>query len=140
MEMSALNLESGTVAVKGEVFAVNNREIQKRRAYVLSFDMTDYTGSVRVNKFFDKSEDAAVLSKIKPGQTLVVRGRVTYNKFDNDMVLRALTPSWPRSRSCARTAPRKRVELHFHTRYSTLDALTDPPRPWNAPPPGATQP
>mgnify|MGYP000635900358 FL=1 len=87
VEMSALNLESGTVAVKGEVFAVNNREIQKRGAYVLSFDMTDYTGSVRVNKFFDKSEDAAVLSKIKPGQTLVVRGRVTYNKFDNDMVL-----------------------------------------------------
>ena len=86
-EMSALNLESGTVTVKGEVFAVNNREIQKRGASVLSFDMTDYTGSIRVNKFFDKSEDAAVLGKIKPGQTLVVRGKITYNKFDNDMVL-----------------------------------------------------
>ena len=45
VEMSALNLESGTVAVKGEVFAVNNREIQKRGAYVLSFDMTDYTAA-----------------------------------------------------------------------------------------------
>ena len=126
VEMSALNLESGTVAVKGEVFAVNNREIQKRGAYVLSFDMTDYTGSVRVNKFFDKSEDAAVLSKIKPGQTLVVRGRVTYNKFDNDMVLEPYTIMASKPELRPDGAKEKRVELHFHTRYSTLDALTDP--------------
>ena len=126
VEMSALNLESGTVAVKGEVFAVNNREIQKRGAYVLSFDMTDYTGSVRVNKFFDKSEDAAVLSKIKPGQTLIVRGRVTYNKFDNDMVLEPYTIMASKPELRPDGAKEKRVELHFHTRYSTLDALTDP--------------
>src|SRR5699024_11135814 len=87
VEMSTLNLESGTVVVKGEAFAVNNREIQKRGASVLSFDMTDYTGSVRINKFFDKSEDDAVLGKIKTGATLIVRGRTTYNKFDNDMVI-----------------------------------------------------
>lgn len=31
VEMSALNLESGTVAVKGEVFAVNNRRDTKAR-------------------------------------------------------------------------------------------------------------
>ena len=126
VEMSALNLESGTVAVKGEVFAVNNREIQKRGAYVLSFDMTDYIGSVRVNKFFDKSEDAAVLSKIKPGQTLIVRGRVTYNKFDNDMVLEPYTIMASKPELRPDGAKEKRVELHFHTRYSTLDALTDP--------------
>ena len=114
VEMSALNLESGTVAVKGEVFAVNNREIQKRGAYVLSFDMTDYTGSVRVNKFFDKSEDAAVLSKIKPGQTLVVRGRVTYNKFDNDMVLEPYTIMASKPELRPDGAKEKRVELHFH--------------------------
>ena len=124
-EMSALNLESGTVTVKGEVFAVNNREIQKRGASVLSFDITDYTGSIRINKFFDKTEDAAVLGKIKPGQTLIVRGRVTYNKFDNDMVLEPYSIILGEAELRPDSAKEKRVELHLHTRYSTLDALTD---------------
>ena len=126
VEMSTLNLESGTVVVKGEVFAVNNREIQKRGASVLSFDMTDYTGSVRINKFFDKSEDAAVLGKIKTGATLIVRGRSTYNKLDNVMVSEPYSIIESVAELRPDTAEEKRVELHFHTRYSTLDALTDP--------------
>ena len=93
-DMGELTLESGTVTVRGEVFAVNNREIQKRGATVICFDMTDYTGSVRVSKFFDATADAAALSAlkgIKAGQYLTVRGRVTFNKFDNDMVLEPLS-------------------------------------------------
>ena len=77
VEMSSLTLESGTVVIRGEVFAVNNREIQKRGATVICFDMTDYTGSVRVSKFFDATTDAASLvslKSIKPGQYLTVRG------------------------------------------------------------------
>ena len=76
-DMGELTLESGTVTVRGEVFAVNNREIQKRGATVICFDMTDYTGSVRVSKFFDATADAAALSAlkgIKAGQYLTVRG------------------------------------------------------------------
>ena len=124
-EMGSLNLESGAVTVKGEVFAVNNREIQKRGASVLCFDMTDHTGSIRVSKFFDKSEDAAVLGKVKAGQTLIVRGRVTYNKFDNDMALEPYSIILGEAEVRPDEAKEKRVELHLHTRYSTLDALTD---------------
>ena len=35
--MSELNLESGSVIVRGEVFEVDSREIQKRKVWVLSF-------------------------------------------------------------------------------------------------------
>ena len=128
-DMGELTLESGTVTVRGEVFAVNNREIQKRGATVICFDMTDYTGSVRVSKFFDATADAAALSAlkgIKAGQYLTVRGRVTFNKFDNDMVLEPLSVQLGKFTPRPDTAEEKRVELHFHTRYSTLDALCDP--------------
>ena len=125
-EMRELTLESGNVTVRGEVFAVNNREIQRRGAAVLSFDMTDYTGSVRVSKFFDRGTDASVLQKIKAGQYLTVRGRVTYNKFDNDMALEPASIVLGRAQPRPDTAEEKRVELHLHTRYSTLDALCDP--------------
>ena len=91
-----------------------------------SFDMTDYTGSVRVSKFFDRGTDASVLQKIKAGQYLTVRGRVTYNKFDNDMALEPASIVLGRAQPRPDTAEEKRVELHLHTRYSTLDALCDP--------------
>ena len=49
--MSTLELDMGTVIVKGDVFAVDHRELKKRGAWVVCFDVTDYTGSVRVSKF-----------------------------------------------------------------------------------------
>lgn len=50
--MSDLELDMGMVVVEGDVFAVDHRELKKRGAWVVAFDMTDYTGSIRVNKFF----------------------------------------------------------------------------------------
>ena len=127
VDMSSVNLESGMVTVRGDVFAVNNREIQKRGANILSFDMTDYTGSVRVSKFIDRGEDASVTKKIKSGQCLLVRGRVNFDKYYNDMVIEPyyiMTGEMPARPDTAEGE--KRVELHLHTRYSTLDALPDP--------------
>ena len=42
--MSTLELDMGTVIVKGDVFAVDHRELKKRGAWVVCFDVTDYTG------------------------------------------------------------------------------------------------
>ena len=54
--MGSLELDMGTVVVEGDVFAVDHRELKKRGAWVVCFDMTDYTGSVRVSKFFPGDE------------------------------------------------------------------------------------
>ena len=52
LPMRTLELDMGTVTVRGDVFSVDHRELKKRGAWVVSFDLTDYTGSVRVSKFF----------------------------------------------------------------------------------------
>ena len=126
-DMSTVTLESGYVTVKGEIFAVNNREIQKRGANILSFDITDYTGSVRVSKFIGRGEDASITGKVKNGMCVTVRGKVDFDKFYNDMVIDPVTIAV--SNMDVRPDGHegdKRVELHLHTRYSTLDALPDP--------------
>ena len=124
--MSEVTLESGNVTISGKVFAVNNREIQRRGASILSFDMTDNSSSVRVTKFYDRGENADTLKKIKVGQYLTVRGRVTFNKFDNCMVLEPQTIILGEQELRPDKSEKKRVELHLHTRYSALDALADP--------------
>ena len=41
------------VIVEGEVFAVDHRELKKRNAWVINFDITDYHSSVRINQFME---------------------------------------------------------------------------------------
>lgn len=125
-EMKALTPDSGSVTVAGEVFAVSNREIQRRGAAVLCFDMTDYTGSVRVSKFIGSGEDRSLLDKIREGQFLTVHGNITFNKFDDDMTLDPKSIMQGAAEIRPDNAEKKRVELHMHTRYSALDALSDP--------------
>lgn len=125
-EMKALTPDSGTVTVAGEVFSVQNREIQRRGAAVLCFDMTDYEGSVRVSKFIAAGEDRSLLDKIKEGQFLTVRGAVTFNKYDDDITIDPKSIVLGKAEVRPDNAEKKRVELHMHTRSSALDALSDP--------------
>lgn len=42
--MSTVELDSGRVVVEGKVIAINHKELTKSKAWVINFDMTDYTG------------------------------------------------------------------------------------------------
>ena len=124
--MSSLTLESGRVTVEGDVFAVSSRALQKRGGAVLSFDMTDRTNSIRVSRYLRSEDDQSILDKIKEGDHLTVQGEISYSKFDDDMVLDPRNIVKGKKTVRPDNAPEKRVELHMHTRFSALDALTDP--------------
>ncbi|MGI5935909.1 MAG: PolC-type DNA polymerase III [Oscillospiraceae bacterium] len=124
--MRDITLESGSVIVQGEVFSVDSREIQKRAAAVLSFDITDYTGSIRVSKYIRGDEDKSIIDKIKKGMYLTVQCMVAYNRYDEDISLEPKNIVLSQKPQRQDVAERKRVELHLHTRYSALEALCDP--------------
>ena len=123
--MDHINLDSGRVTVTGRVFAVTSREVRSG-ALVLCFDMTDGTGSVRVSKFITDDNMKTAAQTVKSGMYVTVSGTVTFNRFDGDLVID------PKAISTAQAPePRmdkyedKRVELHLHTKMSTMDAVTD---------------
>ena len=124
--MNTLSLETGRTAVEGDVFAVSSRELAKAGSAVLSFDITDRTNSVRVSKFLRSDDDKSVITGISEGDHLIVYGDITWSKYDDDMVLEP--KGIAKSKRTVRTddAEEKRVELHMHTRFSALDALTEP--------------
>ncbi len=124
--MKELNLDMGSVVLEGQVFAVDHRELKKRNAWVISFDMTDNTGSVRVKRFLEANEAKPILDFVAPGKVLRVQGRLVIDKFDNEMVLTpySMMPGhMPRRADLAQGE--KRVELHLHTIMSNMDALTN---------------
>ncbi len=125
VKMDTLTLESGRVTVEGDVVAVSSRTTKKGGA-VLAFDLTDRTSTIRISHFLRQEEDRSIVDKINPNDHLTVQGEITYNKFEDDMVLDPRNIVKGKRYIRPDEAPEKRVELHLHTRFSALDALTDP--------------
>ena len=123
--MNTLTLDMGSVIVEGSVFAVEHKELKKRNAWVVNFDMTDNNGSIRINRFMEANEAKPILDAVKVGSVLRVQGKLMVNNFDNEMILKpfAITTGTMEKRK-DRAEGMKRVELHLHTSMSNMDALT----------------
>ena len=122
--MRELELDMGTVVVEGDVFAIDNKELKKRGAWSVAFDLTDYTGAIRVSKFCPGDEGKPIVDGIKKGLHVKVQGRLNMNRYYGDMVLEPTAITLADRRMREDEAEEKRVELHLHTTMSAMDALT----------------
>ena len=78
--MKELTLDMGSVIVEGKVFAVEHKELKKRNAWVVNFDMTDNTGSVRINRFMEANEAKLIVAaKAATGVTVTSEDVVNYD-------------------------------------------------------------
>ena len=123
--MKDLSLDMGTVIVEGRVFNIDHKELKKRNAWVVKFDMTDNTNSIRISRFMEATEAKPFLENVKMGAVLRIQGKLMEDRFENETVLKpfAMMPgSMPKRKDLAEGM--KRVELHLHTSMSNMDALT----------------
>ena len=123
--MKDISIDMGTVIIEGRVFNIDHKELKKRNAYVVKFDITDNTNSIRISKFMEATEARPILDNVKMGSVLRVQGKLIEDRFENEMVLKpyAMQPgSMPKRKDLAEGM--KRVELHLHTTMSNMDALT----------------
>ncbi|MBE6914823.1 MAG: PolC-type DNA polymerase III, partial [Ruminococcaceae bacterium] len=126
-EIGSLTLDSGNVVVSGRVFMADSRTT-KRGGTVFGFCLTDGTGSIKISRFFRENDpEAEIAGKVKDGMFLTVAGAVAYNRFEDDMVLEPRNIQVAEAPGARRDTAEgdKRVELHLHTTFSTLDALTN---------------
>ena len=123
--MNQMSMDMGTIIVEGVVFNVDHKELKKRNAWVIKFDMTDNTNSVRISRFMEAGEAKPILENVKVGSVLRVQGRLMEDRFENEMVMKPFamaSGSMPKRKDTA--VGEKRVELHLHTSMSNMDALT----------------
>ena len=123
--MNTVTLESGRIAVCGEVFACDSREIPKAKAYVLSFDISDGTASFRVSRFMREENAKQIVDSVKEGMYLSVLGDVSFDRYYKDIVIDPHSIVELKKETRSDTSEERRVELHLHTRMSAMDALTD---------------
>ncbi|MEE0801594.1 MAG: PolC-type DNA polymerase III [Gemmiger sp.] len=116
--------DGGKVTVWGDVFF---SEVKGNRRKIYFTSITDYNGSVNLKVLGDETEDMSKWEGIKPGTTLIVRGNYTYDKYEHDYVLLPYDVLQVERMPRQDTAPegQKRVELHLHTKSSSMDGFCD---------------
>ncbi len=123
--MKELDLKTGGATVAGKVFSFESRETRRHGLWRVSFDMTDYTNSVTVQKNVSAKEAEALSGSIKPGMWLCVQGRMEPTWDGKDIQLHPSNINIITHAERQDNAKEKRVELHLHTKMSNMDALTD---------------
>ncbi len=129
---------SGIIAIRGKVFEFEVRDITSKKTgkefHILTFSLTDYTDSLTVQLFINKTEDDEEYSKIcsvfnkksvKGGLFVAVKGKAQYNEYSHEIALSAYSIKRINDFRPKRVdnAPKKRVELHLHTQMSQMDAI-----------------
>jgi DNA polymerase-3 subunit alpha (Gram-positive type) len=123
--MAEVKLELGKVTVKGVVCDVSSRYVEKSDAWVLSFDLTDFNGTIHISKFLTDDSAAKTVQSIWPGMWLTVSGKLSISRYDGDLALEPSNIVTAEHVQRLDAADEKRVELHLHTKMSALDAVTD---------------
>ena len=93
------------------------------KKYIVSILITDYTGSMTV-KLIDTIEACKPIELLKAGRTIIVKGSVQFDRYDNEIVVMADSISTGEKVKIVDNAVTKRVELHLHTNMSDMDGIT----------------
>lgn len=118
------------VTVWGQVFGMEkeHRESRDGTRVLYEFHFSDRTGSVTVNMWLDKKRDKQkieALDGVKNGVCVLAQGSYDYNEYAKCNVLRLRSLAVVARYQKPDNAPKKRVELHMHTKMSSMDAVTE---------------
>ena len=135
--MNEITEDVGWCTVKGEVSGLDMRDIKNGQGKIVTFSMTDYLGSVNCKLFLGvgrgrenpsgvQAQAEALSAGLKDGKWVRVRGKYAHDSYSNQMLIMVqdIVPAEKPVRED--TAPEKRVELHLHTSFSTMDACASP--------------
>ncbi|MDE6124663.1 MAG: PolC-type DNA polymerase III, partial [Eubacterium sp.] len=124
--ISELSFDSGNVTVWGDIIKFEVKDTKRGVYKILTFDITDYTSSVTVKVFAEKAEVDRVAEKIQQAKTLMVKGNYRDDKFTSEYMITPDSIQTVLKAEKEDHAEEKRVELHLHTSFSEMDAISSP--------------
>ena len=114
---------TGNCMIYGDIFGIDCKEIPKIKKTIVSFYITDYTGSLTCKCFVPIAATDEVKGALKKAKTVAVRGKAEMDSYSHELTVlaRDVVPySMPKEID---DAEEKRVELHAHTKSSAMDAV-----------------
>ena len=110
----------------GRYFAVESRENWDKTKLIASIYFTDYTSSniLKIIADVTKDDQMEIVSKLKKGCTILVKGEAQYDKWLKDTTIKPRDIMMVKKKKKVDKAEEKRVELHVHTNMSAMDGIT----------------
>lgn len=123
IDIKEIDNYTGNCMICGDIFGIDCREIAKIKKTIVSFYITDYTGSLTCKCFVPIAATDEVVGALKKAGTVAVRGKAEMDSFSHELTVMArdiIPYSMPKEKD---EAEEKRVELHAHTKSSAMDAV-----------------
>ena len=120
--LKEVTAETGLTTVWGDIVRKESVTSKDGKWEIYSIDITDYTSSNTL-KIIQSSSKKEAIEELKEGDTLVVRGDASYDKYEHDVTIRPLAVMLVQKLLKTDDAPVKRVELHLHSNMSTMDGM-----------------
>ncbi|MDR1774576.1 MAG: PolC-type DNA polymerase III, partial [Clostridioides sp.] len=117
-----LNKKSATVGIIGEVFNIDIKELRNGKILMI-MAITDHSSSISAKIFLNDMNKDSVMSKIKVGTQLKIKGDIIYDDYQREISLMISGIRLEEIEKVIDDAKVKRVELHAHTQMSSMDAI-----------------
>ncbi|GAB6173792.1 PolC-type DNA polymerase III [Paradesulfitobacterium aromaticivorans] len=112
--------EERQVILKGEVFNIEYRTLKSGRQLV-TFELSDRTDSISGKIFLPEGQTSLELSD---GEWVMARGPVQYDRYSSELTLMPKDVMPAQLSIRLDNAVEKRIELHLHTRMSSMDGIS----------------
>ena len=119
--------EIGEVVIRGRIISNSRRDIRNEKT-IVKFSLTDFTDSLYCKVFVPTPLADELLSSLKEGSWVKVKGAAIFDAFDKEVSVSSLQgimkiPAIVTKRED--NAEVKRVELHCHTKMSDMDGVSE---------------
>jgi len=119
--------EKAFFTFEGEVVSVDYRKISNK-TNLFAFIVSDAEDSVYVKKFVKEDVEIDFLNQTKPGMGIKVSGNASYDTYSGEVIITATViqrTQFVNIKDHRKDLEKeKRVELHLHSKMSTLDGIT----------------
>jgi len=127
IEIADITELSGNVIIDGYLFK-KAPDIKETRngAHIVTFSITDDKNAINCKIFTDDNAAFSALEgRLKKGTALRVRGQAQNDKYARELLINVRDINVIEWKKRVDVAEEKRVELHLHTKMSTMDAMAD---------------
>ncbi|MEG0291408.1 MAG: PolC-type DNA polymerase III [Anaerovoracaceae bacterium] len=125
MKMIDFSESSGDACVMGEIFSITKKDIKNNKK-IVTILLTDNQTSICAKAFATEEKWTVIEENLKEGDHIKIKGNAEWDSFANTPVLMIKDLEKIQAfEGRMDDAEEKRVELHAHTKMSSMDGLQD---------------
>lgn len=124
IKIKDVNLETGKCVIEGEIFDLETRDIKNNKT-LITFNISDKTNSITAKCFLPNKDASEFLINIEDDSFVRIQGNITFDNYSRSIVMMLNSLELLKKEVRQDNEIEKRVELHLHTKMSSMDGISD---------------